>query len=218
MAEDKAAVLKGLRENVIDGDPDEVRRLAQACANLGVDPMEAINEGLIPGIMEVGERFERKEYFLPELVMAADAMKKGMAVLEAAITAAGGKREAVATVVLGTVKGDIHDIGKSIVGALLSAHGFDVIDLGVDVPADKFIPTAEKAGAQIIAMSSLLPTTMPYMQHVIDELTKRGLRDKIKVMVGGAPVTPAYAKQIGADGYGDDAIAAVRVARQLLGM
>ena len=216
MEERKAAVLKGLQENVIAGDPDEVRKLAQECITLGIDPLVAINEGLIPGITEVGVRFERKDYFLPELIMAADAMKKGMAVLEAAITAAGGKRQSLATVVLGTVKGDIHDIGKSIVGALLSAHGFDVIDLGVDVPADKFIPALEKSGGQLLAMSALLPTTLPYMKHVIDELARRGLRDKVKVIVGGAPVTPAYAKQIGADGYGDDAIAAVRVARELL--
>ncbi len=215
---DKTALLKKLEQNVIDGEADAVRALAEEAISGGMDPLQAINEGLIPGITEVGRRFETKEFFLPELIMAADAMKKGMVVLEGAITAAGGKRERLATVALGTVKGDIHDIGKSIVGALMSAHGFNVIDLGVDVPAERFIAQVEGAGAQVVAMSALLPTTMPYMKHVIDELAKRGLRAKVKVIVGGAPITPAYAKQIGADGYGDDAVAAVRVARDLLGL
>ncbi len=215
---DQATILKALQENTIAGEADAVRSLAQQALDAGTDPLQAINEGLIPGIAEVGLRFERHEFFLPELIMAADAMKKGMAVLEAVIAARGGKREALATVVLGTVKGDIHDIGKSIVGAMLGAHGFDVRDLGVDVPADRLIGEVEKAGAQVLAMSSLLPTTMPYMEHVIDELAKRGLRDKVKVIVGGAPVTPAYAKQIGADAYGDDAVSAVRVVRGLLNL
>lgn len=214
---DRAALLKGLRENVIVGEPEEVARLAQEALDSGLDPVEAINEGLIPGITEVGLRFERHEYFLPELVMAADAMKKGMAILEGAIGARGGKRQARAAIVLGTVKGDIHDIGKSIVGVLLSAHGYDVVDLGVDVPADRFLAQVEGSGAQILAMSALLPTTMPYMKHVIDELAKRGLRSKVRVVVGGAPVTPAYASQIGADAYGDDAASAVRVVGGLLG-
>ena len=211
-------ILKGLRQAVIDGDADLVRALAQQALDSGVDPMRAVNEGLIPGISEVGRLFERKEYFLPELMMAADAMKKGMVILETVIGAGGGKRGTLATVVLGTVKGDIHDIGKSIVGTLLSAHGFDVVDLGVDVPAERFLDNIEKTDARVLAMSSLLPTTMPYMKQVIDELAARGLRNKVKVIVGGAPVTPAYAKQIGADGYGDDAVGAVRVLRNLLGM
>ena len=211
-------ILNGLRQAIIDGDADVVRRLSQQALDSGMDPMQAINDGLIPGITEVGRLFERKEYFLPELMMAADAMKKGMIILEAAIGAGGGKRQTLATVVLGTVKGDIHDIGKSIVGTLLSAHGFNVVDLGVDVPVERFMENLQKHEAQVLAMSSLLPTTMPYMKRVIDELTARGLRDKVKVIVGGAPVTPEYARQIGADGYGDDAIGAVRVLQNLLGI
>lgn len=213
---DKGAILKELRENVINGEAEAVRNLAQQALDLGLDPMEAINEGLIPGITEVGLRFERHEFFLPELIMAADSMKQAMAILEGAIAASGGKREAVATVVLGTVKGDIHDIGKSIVGAILSAHSYHVIDLGVDVSADRLIGEVEKQKAQVLAMSALLPTTMPYMKHVIDELVKRDMRSQVKVIVGGAPVTPAYAKQIGADGYADDAVGAVRVLRELM--
>ena len=211
-------ILKELRQAVIDGDAEVVRRLSQQALDSGMDPMQAINEGLIPGITEVGRLFERKEYFLPELMMAADAMKKGMVILEAAIGASGSKRQTLATVVLGTVKGDIHDIGKSIVGTLLSAHGFNVVDLGVDVPVERFIENLQKHEAQVLAMSSLLPTTMPYMKRVIDELAARSLRDKVKVIVGGAPVTPEYARQVGADGYGDDAIGAVQVLQNLLGI
>jgi 5-methyltetrahydrofolate--homocysteine methyltransferase len=211
-------VLAALRENVAAGEGDAVCRLAQEALGIGMDAMQAINEGLIPGITEAGVRFERKEYFLPELILSADAMKNGMDVLEAAVVAGGIRRNVLATVVLGTVKGDIHDIGKSIVGALLSAHGFHVIDLGVDVAADTFVDRVRKSDAQMLAMSALLPTTMPYMKRVIDELGRHGLRDKVKVIVGGAPVTAAYAQQIGADGYGDDAIAAVRVARSVLGL
>ncbi|MCL6429835.1 MAG: corrinoid protein [Anaerolineae bacterium] len=214
----ESAVLRALTESVIGGEAEQAMSLARQALELGLEPMRAIDEGLIPGIMEVGRRFEAHEFFLPELIMAAEAMKKGMAVLEEAIVARGGKREALATVVLGTVKGDIHDIGKSIVGAMLTAHGFVVVDLGVDVPADRFLAEVEKHGAQVLGMSALLPTTMPYMQHVIEELTRRGLRDRVKVVVGGAPVTPAYAERIGADGYGDDAISGVRVVRGLLGL
>ena len=218
MDEHRAAILRGLRDNIIAGEAEVIEQLARQALEAGLDPMQAINEGLIPGITEVGRRFETHDFFLPELVMAADAMKKGMAVLEGAIVARGGKRQAMATVVLGTVKGDIHDIGKSIVGAVLSAHGFQVIDLGVDVPADRFIAEIEKADAKVLGMSALLPTTMPYMRHVIEELERRALRSRVKVIVGGAPVTPAYASQIGADAYGDDAISAVRVVRAALGL
>jgi 5-methyltetrahydrofolate--homocysteine methyltransferase len=217
MADVKMEALTGLRQAVVDGEADVVRDLAQQALAGGIDPMEAINEGLIPGITEVGRRFERKEYFLPELMMAADAMKKGMEVLEGALGTGGGRRQSLATVVLGTVKGDIHDIGKSIVGTILSAHGYDVVDLGVDVAVAKFVDTAVAHQAQVVAMSALLPTTMPVMKRVIDELTERGIRNQFKVIVGGAPVTPDYARQIGADGYGDDAIAAVRLLHQLLG-
>lgn len=217
MTDRKAELLQGLAQGVIDGEAATVETLARQVLDAGIDPMEGINDGLIPGITEVGRRFERKDYFLPELMMSADAMKHGMAVLEAALGASGARRETLATVVLGTVKGDIHDIGKSIVGTILSAHGYDVIDLGVDVPVGKFIDTATERQAQVVAMSALLPTTMPVMKRVIDELRERGIRDRFKVIVGGAPVTPDYARQIGADGYGDDAIAAVRVLHELLG-
>ncbi|MHB0875491.1 MAG: corrinoid protein [Anaerolineae bacterium] len=217
MADNKADVLQGLMQAVIDGEADTVRGLAQRALASGIDPLEAINDGLIPGIAEVGRRFECKDYFLPELMMAADAMKRGMEVLEGPLGTAGARREKVATVVLGTVKGDIHDIGKSIVGTILSAHGYDVVDLGVDVAVTKFVDTAVQRQAQVVAMSALLPTTMPVMRRVIEELTERGIRDRFKVIVGGAPVTPDYARQIGADGYGDDAIAAVRLLHDLLG-
>jgi 5-methyltetrahydrofolate--homocysteine methyltransferase len=218
MTDSSGEILQSMAQAVIDGEAERVRELARRALEQGIEPMRAINEGLIPGISEVGRRFERKEYFLPELMMAADAMKKGMEVLEAALTAGGGKRESQGTVVLGTVKGDIHDIGKSIVGTLLSAHGFNVIDLGVDVSADRFIENIVNNNADVLGMSALLPTTMPYMKRVVDELVSRGLRQRVKVIVGGAPVTPEYARQIGADAYGDDAISAVHVVQQLLGL
>ena len=217
MSDRKAEILAGLRHNVIEGEIETVPRLAQEALDAGLDPLEAVNEGLIPGIAEVGRRFEAKECFLPELMMSAEAMKRGMEILEAAIEAAGSKRQTQGTIVLGTVKGDIHDIGKSIVGTLLSAHGFNVVDLGVDVPTDRFIESIRQSGAQALGMSALLPTTMPYMRRVIEELERHGLRQQVKVIVGGAPVTPAYAREIGADGYGDDAVGAVRALQQLLG-
>jgi len=215
---ERTELFSKMQQAVIDGEAEQVESLARQALEQGIEPLEAINQGLIPGITEVGRRFERKEYFLPELMMAAEAMKKGMAVLERAIAERGIKREALATIVMGTVKGDIHDIGKSIVATLLSAHGFDVVDLGVDVPVEKFLESVLAHNAQVLGMSALLPTTMPYMRRVIEALEERGLREKVKVVVGGAPVTPAYAKQIGADGYGDDAVAAVRVVRELLGV
>ncbi len=210
-------ILGGLEQGVIEGEAGRVVELANRVLALGLDPLDAINEGLVPGITEVGRRFECKDYFLPELMMAADAMKKGIAILEKEIGAGGRKRQSLAVVALGTVKGDIHDIGKSIVGTLLSAHGFEVLDLGVDVPVERFIEGVESRGADVVAMSALLPTTMPYMQRVIQELESRGLRERVKVVVGGAPVTPEYARHIGADGYGDDAVGAVKVLRGLLG-
>jgi len=218
MEEHKVVILKRLAEAIIAGEAKEAQRLAKGALQAGIEPMQAINEGLMPGLTEVGRRFETHEFFLPELILAAEATKKGVAVLEEAIASRGGKREALATVVLGTVKGDIHSIGKSLVGAVMSAHGFNVIDLGVDVPADRFIAELERTGAQILAMSALLPITMPYMQHVIAELKKCGLREKVKVVVGGAPVTPAYAQQIGADAYGRNAVDGVRVVTALLGL
>jgi len=211
-------ILDKLGRMVIEGEIEETYLLAQEALGMGMDPLKAINEGLVPGIAEVGRRYDVGEYYLPELMMAAEAMKRGLGPLEARISEMGAERQTLGVVVIGTVKGDLHDIGKSIVATMLSANGFTVHDLGVDVSPDRFLAEVEKAEADILAMSALLPTTMPCMETVIQEVQNRGLRDRIKIMVGGAPVTAAFAQRIGADGYGDNAFEAVRLARQLLGI
>jgi trimethylamine corrinoid protein len=177
----------------------------------GLDPVEAVEKGFSVAIREMGEAFDRMEIFLPQLVMAADAMKAGVAVLEEAMEATGGTLEKKGVVVLGTVEGDIHDIGKTIVGAMLQANGYEVHDLGIDVPATRFIQAAQEMRAQIIALSALLSTTMLFQRDVIELLRNKGLEDRYFVMVGGAPVTEQWAQEIGADGYARDAVAAVKV-------
>jgi len=211
-------ILDELCQKVIEGEIEETYLLAQEVLEMGLDPLKAIDEGLIPGIVEVGRRYDVGEYYLPELMMAAEAMKRGLEPLEERISEMGVQRQTLGVVVIGTVKGDLHDIGKSIVATMLSANGFTVHDLGVDVSPDRFLAQVEETGADILAMSALLPTTMLYMETVIQEAQKRGLRDRIKIMVGGAPVTAAFAQRIRADGYGDNAFDAVRLARQFMGI
>jgi 5-methyltetrahydrofolate--homocysteine methyltransferase len=210
-------IIDDLKQNVIDGEIEEVPALARQALEAGIDPLKAVNEGLISGILEVGRLYENGEYYLPELMMSAEAMKGGLDILEREVAAAGIKREAVGTVVIGTVQGDIHDIGKSIVATMMNASGLSVHDLGVDVSSEAFIAKVEEVEADILAMSALLPTTMTYMEKVIRETQARGLRARIKIMVGGAPVTPAFAQKIGADGYADDAAGAARLAMQWMG-
>jgi dimethylamine corrinoid protein len=171
--------------------------------------VEAVDKGFAGAIRELGEAFDRMEIFLPQLVMGADAMKAGVAVLEEAIVAGGGALENKGVVVLGTVEGDIHDIGKTIVGAMLQANGYDVHDLGVDVPATRFIQSAQDLNAQVIALSALLSTTMLFQRDVLELLRNKGLADKYFVMVGGAPVTQQWAEEIGAHGYARHAVEAV---------
>jgi 5-methyltetrahydrofolate--homocysteine methyltransferase len=210
-------IIDDLKQKVIDGEIEEVPALARQALEAGIDPLKAVNEGLISGILEVGRLYENGEYYLPELMMSAEAMKGGLDILEREVAAAGIKREAVGTVVIGTVQGDIHDIGKSIVATMMNASGLSVHDLGVDVSSEAFIAKVEEVEADILAMSALLPTTMTYMEKVIRETQARGLRARIKIMVGGAPVTPAFAQKIGADGYADDAAGAARLAMQWMG-
>ncbi|MFB0547100.1 MAG: cobalamin-dependent protein [Anaerolineae bacterium] len=210
-------IIEALRQKVIEGEIDEVPILAQQALDEGLDSLKAINEGLIRGIIEVGRLYETGEYYLPELMMSAEALKGGLDILEREVSAAGIKRETAGTVVIGTVQGDIHDIGKSIVATMMNASGLSVHDLGVDVSSEAFIAKVKEVEADILAMSALLPITMPYMEKVIQETQTQGLRAKIKVMVGGAPVTPAFAEKIGADGYADDAAGAARLAMQWMG-
>jgi corrinoid protein of di/trimethylamine methyltransferase len=212
------AIIQGLRQAVIDGDKELAVQLAEQAVAQKIDPLVAFEQGLKAGIVEVGNQFACFEMFLPELVMGANAMKAGGAVLTAEIERRGFQQTSLGKVLMGTVAGDLHDIGKTIAGTLLSANGFEVVDLGVDVPLERFVQAVEKEKPQILGMSSLLTATAKELAKVIQALQAKGLRSTVKVIVGGGAVTEAYADQIGADGYGHDAELGVRVARQLLGI
>jgi len=210
------ALFDRLAQAVIDGEPEEAEELARQALDQGLDPLECINEGLTRGIDRVGELFASGEYFLPDLIIGGEAMKTALAVLEPAL-AENQEREVAGRVVLGTVKGDLHEIGKTLVGTMLTANGFQVTDIGIDKPTSAFIAAVQETGATLIGASALLTTTIPEQQKIIEALEEAGLRGRVKVMVGGAPVTQAWADKIGADGYAEDAIAAVAVARRLVG-
>jgi len=210
-------LFQAMAQSIIDGDPDVAADLARKAVEAGIDPLEAINKGFVPGVDYVGEQYSKGEMFLPDLVLAGEAMKAAIAVLEPEITRRGGQRQTLGTVVIGTVEGDIHDIGKTLVATMLSVGGFRVYDLGVDVPVPTFVEKAREVNADIVGMSALLTTTMVRQRDVIEALEDAGLRSRVKVIVGGAPVTRSWAQEIGADGYSEDAIGAVAVARQLLG-
>jgi corrinoid protein of di/trimethylamine methyltransferase len=204
-----------LAQALIDGEPDEAEDLAKQALDQGLDPLTCINEGLTKGIQRVGDLFASGEYFLPELIIGAEAMKRALTVLEPAMVG-DQSREVVGTVVLGTVEGDMHEIGKTLVGTMLIANGFKVIDLGVDQSADKFVAAVKENDAEIVGASALLTTTMLQQGKLIEALEEAGLRDQVKVMVGGAPVTQSFASEIGADGYAEDAISAVDLAFRLV--
>ena len=204
-----------LAQAVIDGESEDAEALAQQALDQGVDPLACINQGLMVGIQEVGELFSKGDYFLPELIIGADTMKKALDILEPALVG-GQKREVVGRVVLGTVVGDLHEIGKTLVGTMLTANGFQVTDIGVDKTPEEFIAAVKEADADIVGASALLTTTMLQQKRLIESLEAAGLRDKVKVMVGGAPVTESYAKEIGADGYAEDAISSVDLAFRLI--
>ena len=206
-----------LAQAVIDGDPEKAKKLAQQALEQGLDPMACISKGLTKGMDRVGELFANGEYFLPDLIIGGEAMKAALSVLEPVLVG-GQERETMGRVVLGTVKGDLHEIGKTLVGTMLTANGFQVIDIGVDRSADEFIAAIEETNATLVGASALLTTTIPEQQKIVEALTEAGLRDKVKMMVGGAPVTQAWADEIGADGYGEDAIRAVTVAKRLTGV
>jgi len=214
MSED---LFKLMAQSVIDGDDEEATALAQQALEQGVDPLEAINKGYTAGMDVVGELYSSGEYFLPDLILGGEAMQAALAALDPALKASGQAREVLGNVVLGTVKGDIHEIGKSLVGSMLSANGFDVYDLGIDIEADEFVAKAREYNADIVALSALLTTTMLHQRDVIEHLAEAGVRDKVKVMVGGSPVTQGWADQIGADGFAEDAAGAVVVAKKLMG-
>jgi corrinoid protein of di/trimethylamine methyltransferase len=206
-----------MAQSIIDGDAELAEQLAQQAIAAGVDPLEAINKGFVVGVNQVGAEFSCGNAFLPELVMAGEAMKAAVAALEPEMARTGTAREVLGRVVLGTIHGDIHDIGKTLVGTMLAAAGFQVYDLGVDVPVEKLVEKAREVNADIVGVSALLTTTMVRQRDVVEMLDDMGLRGKVKVMVGGAPVTGEWVKEIGADGYSEDAIGAVKVARTLVG-
>ena len=211
---EKEAVIRKLREAVIACDKEAVIEAAQEVIEKGLDPVEAIDEGLSKGAIAVGDKFDKLEIFLTELMMAADAMKAGLDILLPAIPKERISKRGI--VVCGTVKGDIHDIGKNIVSAMFMANGFEVHDLGVDVPTSKFIQEAERAGADIITLSALMASTLGGQKDVIDYLRATEKREKIIVMVGGGPTTREWANEIGADGYAETATEAVKVALELI--
>jgi corrinoid protein of di/trimethylamine methyltransferase len=206
-----------MAQSVIDGEPEVAVELAKQALAQGIDPLEALNQGYIAGVEYVGKQFACGEMYLPELVGAGEAMKNAIAVLEPEMTRRGSARTTLGKVVIGTVEGDIHDIGKSLVGTMLSSSGFQVYDLGVDVPIQTFVEKAREVSADIVGLSALLTTTMVKQKTIIKALQEAGLRPKVKVMIGGAPVTRGWADEIGAEGYSEDAVGAVAVAKQMMG-
>jgi corrinoid protein of di/trimethylamine methyltransferase len=217
MTEDLDALYKQMAQCIIEGESEIAIELANKSIEIGLHPLDTITKGFVVGVNYIGDQFGLGEAFLPELVMAGEAMKAAVAVLEPELLKLGEAREMMGRVVLATVEGDIHEIGKTLVGTMLSASGFEVTDLGVDQPADKIIGKALEIDAQIIGMSALLTTTMVRQREVIEELDKEGLRPRIKVMVGGAPITRDWAAKIKADGYSEDAVGAVKLAKELVG-
>jgi len=212
-----ADLFQKMAQSIIDGDSDVSVALATQAIQAGLDPLEAITQGFVVGVNTVGEAFAKGDAFLPELVMAGEAMKAAVATLEPEMQKRGMTRTMLGKVVLATVEGDIHEIGKSLVGTMLSASGFQVYDMGVDVPTAKIIAKAKEVDADIVGLSALLTTTMVKQREVIEEMDKQGLRRTMKVMVGGAPVTRDWVQKIEADGYSEDAIGAVAIAKQLVG-
>lgn len=207
-----------MAQSIIDGDADASAALAKEAIAMGLHPLDATTKGFVIGVNTVGDAFGRGEAFLPELVMAGEAMKAAVAILDPELKKLGTERRTLGKVVIATVEGDIHEIGKSLVATMLGASGFEVYDLGVDTPSEKIIGKALEVNADIIAMSALLTTTMGRQKEVIEELEKEGLRNQFKVIVGGAPITRDWVKTIGADGYSEDAVSAVAIAKQLLGV
>lgn len=206
--------LKQLYDSVLEGDAKLAREVTDRALAEGADPQVLMQDYMIPAMNEVGRRYEINEYFVPELLIAARAMKASLELIRPLLTEKGAKP--VGSVVIGTVKGDLHDIGKNIVGAMLEGAGFEVFDLGVDVAPEKFIEVIKEKKVKLMAMSALLTTTMSSMKTTIEAVRASGLRDNVKIMIGGAPVTQKYAEDIGADGYSSNANGAVALARKLV--
>jgi 5-methyltetrahydrofolate--homocysteine methyltransferase len=208
------AELKKVYDGILDGNTKQVVENVEAALSAEIAPAVILNEGMIAAMGEVGQLFEDGEYFVPEMLIAARAMQKGLEILKPYLSEE--DVQSPGKIVIGTVKGDLHDIGKNLVAMMLEGAAFEVVDLGTDVSPEKYVAAIKESGAQIVAMSALLTTTMPNMKNTIDALVEAGIRDQVKVMIGGAPITQAYADQIGADGFAEDASRAVAKARALL--
>jgi corrinoid protein of di/trimethylamine methyltransferase len=204
--------LKPLQEAIIRGDAKTTKALTQEALAAGVEPMKLVQDHMMPAMSEVGRRFECSEYFVPELLLAARAMKAALELIRPLLIASGAKP--TARVAVGTVKGDLHDIGKNLVAAMLEGGGYEVIDLGVNVTPEQFVAAVKEQGAHILALSALLTTTMPAMKSTMDALQQAGVRQQVKVLVGGAPITQKFADEIGADGFSESAAGAVAAAQK----
>jgi corrinoid protein of di/trimethylamine methyltransferase len=206
--------LQALHDAVLNGDAKNARAITEAALADGIEPLKLVQEHMMPAMAEVGRRFECNEYFVPELLLAARAMKGALELIRPLLAASGA--QPAGRVALGTVKGDMHDIGKNLVAAMLEGGGYEVIDLGVNVTPEQFIAAVKEKGANIVAMSALLTTTMPSMKTTVDALKQAGVRERVKILVGGAPVTQKYADEIGADGFSESAAGAVAAAKKVL--
>jgi 5-methyltetrahydrofolate--homocysteine methyltransferase len=207
--------LQELYDAIVDGKAPVVQAKVKEALDAGMDPATILNEGMIAAMREVGNRFEVGKYYVPEMLISARAMKLGLAILQPRLLAA--NVQSVGTVLLGTVKGDLHDIGKNLVAMMLQGAGFEIVDLGTNVTPEKFVDAVNKKSPQILAMSALLTTTMPAMKETIVALETAGVREKVRVIIGGAPITEDYAREIGADGFAQDASRAVTIAKSLIG-
>ena len=210
------ADLQALADSIIRGDASTAKSLTEEAIKEGVGPGDILNDGLVAGMNVVGERFKKNEFYVPEVLIAARAMKNAMSILQPLLAESGV--EPVAVIALGTVKGDLHDIGKNLVAMMLEGAGFEVVDLGIDVSPEKFVEAVKEKPVKVIAMSALLTTTMPGMKSVIEALEAAGVRDSVKAIIGGAPITQNYADEIGADGYAPDAASSVDKCKELLGV
>ena len=206
-------LLQKISEELQKGNYQEVPKLVQQALSAKIPPAKILSDGLVAGMDVVGDKFRRDELFMPEVLISAKAMQAGMNILRPKLIEAGAKL--AGKIVLGTVKGDLHDIGKNLVGMLMEGAGFQVIDLGIDVPSEKFVEMVKSQKPNLLGLSALLTTTMPKMKEVMESLVEAGIRSSVKVMIGGAPVTEKFAKDVGADGYAPDAASAVEKAREL---
>ena len=210
-------LLAKISTSIIEGEPDETVALTEQALGAGLEPMKIVDEGLVPGMNVVGAKFQCGEYFLPHLIIAANGMQQALKVLEPELNAREQAVETKGTLVIGSVAGDIHEIGKSLVATIFSANGFQVYDLGVDVPTETFVAKVQETGADLLGLSALLTTTMTVQREIIEALEEAGIRDQVKVILGGAPVSQEWTDTIGADGYAEDAVGAVELAKGLLG-